>query len=147
MIQLHCGNCCHAEGGTFFTMTASIQTKGDMYYIVLNWVETELVQGIPTKKRKQQWVKSDIPVSGNNKRKIEAKRSEVLREWEDKITGNDNGMLFADWLSQWLEETQGQIAESTYFEYKKQIDKSIAPYFREKKIKLRDLETFHIQEF
>lgn len=61
-------------------MTASIQTKGDMYYIVLNWVETELVQGIPTKKRKQQWVKSDIPVSGNNKRKIEAMRSEVLRE-------------------------------------------------------------------
>lgn len=128
-------------------MTASIQTKGDMYYIVLNWVETELEQGIPKKKRKQQWVKSDIPVSGNNKRKIEAKRSEVLREWEDKITGNDNGMLFADWLSQWLEETQGQIAESTYFEYRKQIENSIAPYFREKKIKLRDLETYHIQEF
>ena len=38
-------------------MTASIQTKNERYYIVLNWMEGS--------KRKQKWVKTEYSVGGN----------------------------------------------------------------------------------
>lgn len=98
-------------------------------------------------KRKLKWVNTGLSVSGNNKRKVEAKRLEILREYEEKIALNSNDMLFADWLTQWLEETKGHIAKSTYHSYKQNIDNCIGPYFRERRIKLCELKPYHIQDF
>lgn len=129
-------------------MTASTQAKNGMYYTVLSYYETVVNDGKPEKKRKQKWISTGIATSEKNVvRKLEKIERDVLTEWEAKITPNSSGMLFADWMLQWLDETQGNIAESTYKEYKKQIERQIAPYFKEKKIVLRDLQTYQIQEF
>lgn len=120
-------------------MTASIQQKRNKYYIVLNWIEDG--------ERKLKWVGTGLTTTGNNKRKAEQKRVEILREWEEKIILRGNDILFSDYLKQWLEETKHTIAENTYYDYKRTIHNSICPYFVHRKIKLCDLKPFHIQEF
>lgn len=121
-------------------MTASLQTKGNMYYVVLNWKDS-------INKRHQPWVSTGLSVSGNNKRKAEAKRAEILRAYQDRIMVNGNDMLFSSWLLQWLEESKGTIAESTYVSHKNTISNVICPWFEVRKIKLCDLKPYHIQEF
>ena len=121
-------------------MTASIQTKGNMYYVALNWKDS-------SNKRKQKWVQAGLSVSGNNKRKADAKRDEILQQYQDTITVNGNDMLFSAWLLQWLEESKGTIAESTYASHKNTISNVICPWFEARKIKLCDLKPYHIQEF
>lgn len=121
-------------------MTASVQEKRNKYYIVLNWVEAG--------KRKQKWVGTDLSVTGNNKRRAEQQRKEILREWEEKaLLSNYEDILFSDYMRKWLEEVRNTIAETTYHVYKNVIDGVICPYFAEKKIKLSDLKTYHIQDF
>jgi len=121
-------------------MTASLQIKRDKYFVVLNWVDE-------SGKRKQKWVGTDLSSTGNNKRKAEQKRLEILREWETKITLRGNDILFSVYLDNWLEETKSTIAYSTYCDYKRTIQGSICPYFESRKILLCDLKTYHIQEF
>ena len=77
-------------------MTASVQEKRNKYYIVLNWVENG--------KRRQRWVGTDLSVNGNNKRRAEQKRKEVLREAEEKaLLSNYEDILFSDYMQKWLE--------------------------------------------
>lgn len=121
-------------------MTASIQTKRNKYYIVLNWVEAG--------KRRQKWISTNLSVTGNNKRRAEKLRIETLRAWESKITlENYENILFSDYLIKWLEETKHNIAETTYRTYKNLICSIISPYFAEKRIQLSDLKAHDIQEF
>lgn len=121
-------------------MTASVQEKRNKYYIVLNWVENG--------KRKQKWVGTDLTVNGNNKRRAEQKRKEILRQWEEKaLLSNYEDILFSEYICKWLEDVKHTIAESTYYSYKTTIDGVICPYFAEKKIKLSDLRPYHIQDF
>lgn len=121
-------------------MTASIQQKNNKYYIVVSWKPDG-------EKRKQKWIKTDLTVNGNNKRKAEQKRIEVLREFENKISLTANDMLFSDFLKNWLEDVKRNISENTYFSYRQTIYSSICPHFDERKIKLCDLKPYHIQDF
>ncbi|MBE6756590.1 MAG: site-specific integrase [Ruminococcaceae bacterium] len=121
-------------------VTASVQTKGNKYYIVLNW---KSIDG----KRKQKWVGTGLEVKGNNKRKAEQKRIEILQEWKDKITCNENEIMFSDFLILWLEETKYSISETTYYTYLTTVKNSICPFFKNRKIKLCELKPYHIQEF
>lgn len=121
-------------------MTASIQVKANKYYIVVSWKQDN-------GKRKQKWIKTDLTVVGNNKRKAEQKRIEVLREYETKISLTANDMLFSEFLKQWLEDTKKNISENTYYSYYQTIHSSICPHFDERKIKLCDLKPYHIQDF
>lgn len=121
-------------------VTASLQTKSDKYYVVLNWYEGT--------KRKQKWINTELSASGNNKRKAEAKRQEIVREWDEKLSAvNFESILFSDYLKRWLEDTKHTIMDSTYWEYKKTIENVICPYFESRKIMLADLKPYHIQEF
>ena len=85
-------------------LTANITHKKDVYYIIINYYDNN--------KRKQKWIKTDFSVSGNNKRKVEQKRIEILQEWQDKIVLNNNDILFSDYLKQWLEETKHSISKN-----------------------------------
>lgn len=122
------------------SITANISHKGDTYYIIVNYYNLD-------GKRKQKWIKTDLSVSGNNKRKVEQKRLEILQEWQDKITLNENDMLFSDFLKQWLEDTKHTISKNTYFGYKQVVHNVICPYFADRRIKLCDLKPYHIQSF
>ncbi len=122
-------------------MTASIQIKNNKYYIVLNWTDQN-------KKRRQKWIKTDLSASGNNKRKAEKLRIEVLTAWQDKNKEeNETEIKFSTFIKEWLEFTKSSISDNTYFSYKQTIYNSICPYFEKIDIKLADLKPYHIQDF
>lgn len=117
------------------------QKKGrDYYYIIVSYY-------LSNGKRVQRWIKTEFPINGNNKRKLEQKRIEVLQEWQDKLVLDESEMLFFDYLKQWLEETKYTISKNTYYSYKQVIHNVICPYFAERKIKICDLKPYHIQDF
>ena len=131
-------NCCQKKG---VDMTASIQIKNNKYYIVLNWTDKN-------KKRRQKWIKTDLSASGNNKRKAEKLRIEVLTAWQDKDKEeNETEMKFSTFIKEWLEITKNSISDNTYFSYRQTIHNSICPYFERIDIKLTDLKPYHIQDF
>ena len=120
-------------------MTANLYEKNGKYHVMLSWY-----QG---KTRKQKSIATGIPITGNNKRKAEAAKKQIVKEWEAKITDNFTDILFSDYLMQWLESIRHSIAETTYYGYKATIENQICPYFTEKQIKLHELKPFHIQDF
>lgn len=120
-------------------MTATIQTKSNRYYIVVNWRRDG--------ERKQKWVRTDYLVGDNCKRKLEQLRIKTLQEYDEKESLVDSDILFSDFLVQWLEDIKHSIELSTYHSYRQAVCNSIAPYFAERKIKLSELKPIHIQRF
>jgi integrase len=120
-------------------MTASLREKHGIYQVVLSWYQND--------KRKQKSVSTGIKTQGNNKRKAEEARRQILAEWECKVTENYDDSLFSDYLRRWLEQIKVTIAETTYHAYRHTIERVICPYFEERRIKLVDLKPFHIQDF
>ena len=120
-------------------MTANAYEQGKYYHVMLSWYQ----DGI----RKQKSITTGVPIQGNNKRKVEAVRKEILKEWEQKITNNFLDILFSEYLKEWLESTKHSIEETTYSSYKATIENQICPYFEERKIKLHELKPHHIQSF
>lgn len=121
-------------------ITANISHKGDKYYIIVNYYNLD-------GKRKQKWIKTDLSVSGNNKRKIEQKRLEILQEWQNKLKFNENEILFTDYMQQWLEIIKNNVRPTTFYGYKQVVNYAIDPYFRKRKITLYELKPYHIQDF
>lgn len=120
-------------------MTAHIYKKGDYYHIMISYYDDN-------HKRRQKSISTGLTVSGNNKRKVEQKKLEILKEWQDKIVSGGD-VLFSEYLKQWLEDTKHTVKESTYHSYRQTVLNVICPYFEGKKIKLYDLEPQHIQDF
>lgn len=120
-------------------ISATVTTKGNRYYVVV----TYYVEG----KRKQKWESTGLSVSGNNKRKAESIRKELVREYERLGSVEKIQMPFHEFMKQWLEKTKGSISTSTYYEYRKIIHNGIVPYFEQHSISLYDLKPYHIQEF
>lgn len=116
-------------------MTVSVQQKRNKLYAVLNWTEYG--------KRKTKW----IDTGTTKKREANIIAKDVLREWEAKITANPTDILFSDYLLRWIEDHKTQIANSTYSEYKRMLANTIAPYFAERKIELRELTQHDIMTF
>lgn len=121
-------------------MTASIQTKGDRYYTVIRYKDND------TNKWCSKWVSLGLSVSGCNKRKAEQRKYEVLAEWSEKLN-SDGKEYFSSYLTEWVESVKSSVSYSTYVTYKKTVVNVIAPYFKDKKIKLCDLKPFNIQDF
>lgn len=119
-------------------MTASIQTKNERYYIVLNWKEGN--------KRKQKWVKTEYMVGGKNKRKLEELRRSVLEDFTARGVDKPK-LLFSDYLKQWLEVSKNTISVNTYFGYKQTVENSICPFFEALNVSLEELKPYHIQDF
>ena len=70
-------------------MTASLQTKNKIVYVVLNWKDGN--------KRKQKWIATELPLK-YGKRAGESAKSSVLKEWEPKLIidySNMSGEFFA----------------------------------------------------
>ncbi len=133
-------------------MTASVQVKNSKYYIVLNWLKDN--------KRHQKWIATDLSVKGNNKRKAESKRIEILNSFSveeaddiyseqltEKSLYSAENMLFSDYLKKWLEETKHSVSRNTYFSYKQTVENVICSYFEQKGILLCELDCQHIQSF
>lgn len=120
-------------------MTASLYEKNGIYQVVLSWYEGD--------KRRRKSISTGLSVAGKNKRKAEAAKKKILAEWEAKMPESYVDELFSDYLLDWLETKKYSISETTYYAYKKQVERQICPYFAERKITLNDLTPSDIQDF
>lgn len=120
-------------------MTASLYEKNGIYQVMISWYEG--------KSRRRKSISTGLSVAGKNKRKAEAEKKKILAEWEAKMPESYEDELFSDYLLDWLETKKYSISETTYYNYKKQVEKQICPYFAERKITLNNLTPSDIQDF
>ena len=115
--------------------------KNGRYYAVLNYRNAG-------GQRKTKWISLGLPEKGN-KRKAEAELAKLRAEFEvpEEVGDLSSDMLFADYLLEWLEIAKGRLAVATYCSYTAMIKNPISPYFRKKKLTLRELEARHLQMF
>lgn len=115
--------------------------KNGKYYAVLNYKNAG-------GQRKTKWISLGLSEKGN-KRKAESELARLRAEFElPKEVGDlSSDMLFADYLLEWLEIAKGRLAHATYGAYQGLLKSTIVPYFRKKKLTLRELEARHLQMF
>ena len=115
--------------------------KNGRYYAVLNYRNAG-------GQRKTKWISLGLSEKGN-KRKAESELARLRAEFEPPKEAGDlsSDMLFADYLLEWLEIAKGRLAHATYGAYQGLLKSTIVPYFRKKKLTLRELEARHLQMF
>ena len=111
----------------------------DYYYIVLSYRDIN-------NKRKTKWISTGLKLKGN-KKKAEALLLETRKNFKPELIALKDDMLFADFLEQWLSVVKTRIEITTYASYENQVKKTIAPYFRERQITLKNLKATDIQTF
>ena len=114
-----------------------LHEKNGYYYIILNLTDS-------AGKRKPKWISTGLTIKGNKKR-AEQMLMEERRKYANTKAGDD--VLFADFMEQWLEIVKSTVSIPTYSSYVNAVKSIIAPYFRKKKILLRDLQAHDIQMF
>lgn len=119
-------------------VSGHLSEKKGHYYAVITYKD-----GLGN--RKTKWLATGFPVKGNKKR-AEAFLNEQKLKYEE-IDSSPEEILFADYLEEWLEIVKTSIATVTYSSYSMMVKKTIAPYFRRRKIKLVDLTAKDIQNF
>ena len=117
-----------------------LQQKKGYWYIVLNLHDEK-------GKRKSKWISTHLPVEGN-KRKAEKLLLEARQQHIDPYRSCPfRGLLFADYMLQWLAKMRGKVSPTTYRSYKYVIENSICPYFRERQILLVSLCPADLEEY
>ena len=123
-------------------VTGSLFERNGRYTAVLNLYDKN-------GKRRQKSVALGIPVKGN-KRKAQARLEELKKEYSSGITEpevpQEESPLFADFLREWLKVTAPTIERTTYQSYKGLIDARLDTFFRERGLRLEELEPKHIRE-
>ena len=114
-----------------------LHEKNGYYYIILNLTDS-------AGRRKPKWISTGLTIKGNKKR-AEQMLMEERRKYANAKAGDD--VLFADFMEQWLEIVKSTVSIPTYSSYVNAVKSIIAPYFRKKKILLRDLQAHDIQMF
>ena len=123
-------------------ITASLQTKNNIYQVVLNYKD---ING----KRKQKWVSTGLTEKGNNKRLANQKMQEILTNFKEDLNcpnSKTDDKLFTTYLKEWLLSIKNTIEENTYDSYKVIVNK-ICDYFEDRNILLNDLKPVEIQKF
>ena len=119
-------------------MTGSLQIKNNKYYIVLN----DYVNG----KRKQKWIKTELPVKGN-KRKAEQLLREALQQQEQQAGIVRSDVTFADYVRVWLSQVKRRVDEVTFQGYEVLASGHILPYFDASGVKLQEVTRHHLQAY
>lgn len=111
-----------------------LTTKNGYWYLILQ-IRDE--HGQP----KSKWIATHMKVNGN-KRKAEAMLLEARRQYTSlsDMRRRARDTLLSDYLMAWVTTYKPKVAVSTYAGYKNCIDRQIAPYFDQKRIKLLDLK-------
>ena len=117
-----------------------LSEKNGYFYAVLSYTDA-------LGKRKTKWIATGLPVKGNKKRAEEMLSIERMKFVPPDQIRNDDGILFADFLEQWLEIVKSTVTVVTYSSYSTAVKGIIAPYFRKKGIRLKDLTPMDIQDF
>ena len=120
----------------------SLQVNHGTYYVVVNYKDE-------FGKPKQKWISTGLRERGN-KTKANAKMKEILRNFNlaNEVTKfkKEEGILFTDFLNSYLDIKKEQIEPVTINMYNK-LSEVIIKYFKNMKLKLKDLKPFHIEGF
>lgn len=125
-------------------MKGSLQIKNGKYYAVIS---TKDEYG----KYKKIWINTGFEIKGN-KKKAEQKLNELLIEYDNgeilqnKRNDHSNDILFGDYLQKWLLSIKNKVEEITYESYTHNVN-ILANYFNDKKIYLKELKPYHIQDY
>lgn len=114
-----------------------LQEKKGYWYIVLNLYDEN-------GKRKPKWIATHLPVQ-KNKRKAEELLFQARHQYAD--SRESSGLLFSDYMLQWLEKVKTKVAPTTYCSYKYIVTSAICPYFRAHNITLTGLRTVDLQQY
>lgn len=138
-----------------------LQEKNGYFYVVLSYKNAD-------GKRKEPWFSTGLQVRGN-KKKAELILTDYRCRFDivtEKLTPLQNvqfpenrltvpplaapepqGILFGDYLKEWVEGMRGLVEDITRVAYHNAIHKTIAPYFDERKITLQNLKADDISAF
>ena len=125
-------------------MKGSLQIKNGKYYAVIS---TKDEYG----KYKKIWINTGFEIKGN-KKKAEQKLNELLITYDNgdilqnKRNDHSNDILFGDYLQQWLLSIKNKVEEITYESYTHNIN-ILTEYFNDKKVYLKELKPYHIQDY
>lgn len=139
-------------------ISGHLNEKRDMYYMILYLPDPV------TGKKKPNWFATGLKIKGNltraNKMLQKArkdatngilpdKKSKEIAQTEQvpERTQFSSDMLYADYVLMWLSANRSNWEVVTYAAYHRAVTSVIAPYFRERTIKLNELTTLDIQEF
>lgn len=126
-------------------MTGSLTSKHGKYFVVVRVPDG--AGGTKTK-----WINTGIPTEGNNKRKAQQRRIEILAELEETKDLVSSDMLFVDWLEEWMKIKESAVRQNklrlnTFESYRLYIDKHIAPFFRQKGLTVKGITAKDIQAY
>lgn len=123
-------------------ITGSLTERNGRYTAILNLYDEN-------GRRKQKSIALGIPIKGN-KRKAQARLEELKREYSTGVfvieQAQQESPLFADFLRDWLKTTAPTIERTTYQSYEGMINARLDTFFRERRLRLCDLEPKHIRE-
>ena len=120
-------------------ITATLQIKRDIYYVVLNLKQ-------PNGQRKHKWISTKLHVK-NNKRAAEQIMRDIVADYNARNLVYDSNMKFDSLLQAWLENIHGKVRDSTYKNYELVVNAHIIPYFQKLNIKARDLRPYQLEEY
>lgn len=110
------------------------------FHIILSYKDTN-------GKRQSPSVATGLPVKGN-KRKAEAMLQDTRKNFvipsTEPITDD---MFFIDFLLNWLEMMKRSVETTTYASYCTVIKSRVAPYFKDKNLRLSAVTPKHIQDY
>jgi len=122
-------------------VSGHIEERNGIFYMFLSWTDA-------TGKRGRKAISTRLTVKGN-KGRAEDMLYKAKKEQEAllKDMPSSDGILFADFMEEWLIAIKPEIKLTTYGGYQMNVQKAIAPYFRKKGILLRELTANDINDF
>lgn len=121
------------------SISGSAQQKNNRWYAVLRIPDD-------TGKKRQKWIALDVPPTAT-KRQIDLAVEQLIASYGENTVYSRN-ILLADWAEQWLEhKALSGIAQTTIAGYRKNIEKHIDPYFRQRGTVLQKVKALDIQRF
>ena len=121
----------------------SLQQNHGTWYVVINYKDE-------FGKPKQKWITTNLRVD-NNKTIAKKEMNKILQNLDitkeiKQLNEVSDDIYFVDFLYKFLDVKKQQIEPMTYNNYTRQA-KQIAKYFKNMRIKLKDLKPFHIEGF
>jgi hypothetical protein len=124
-----------------------LREQNGYYQIILNYKDAD-------GNRKTKSVSTGLAIKGNKKKAesmlMEARRSFETSSHKKTEAGSQKkieDVLFSAFLLDWLEIMKNSVELTTYASYSTAIKQRLAPYFKERKVKLRELTPKDIQDY
>ena len=123
-----------------------LREQNGLYQIILSYKDGD-------GKRKTKSISTGLPVKGN-KRKAESMLMDARQTFVPPVVtvaplekAKPDELLFTDFILEWLEMMKNSVETTTYASYCMVIKRKIVPYFKDKRILLKDLTPKDIQDY